>query len=60
MLNDTLEKYGYEEWKSTFYHISSTAKYPERFKLLECAKKIEKTKQFNFAKNTPYTSTSKR
>lgn len=44
MLNDTLEKYGYEEWKSTFYHISSTAKYPERFKLLECAKKIEKTK----------------
>ena len=44
ILNDTLERYGYEEWKSTFHHISSSAKYPERFKLFECAEKIQKKK----------------
>ncbi len=41
-INEALKKYGYTPWVSRFHHVSSSARYPERFHLLPTAQKIQK------------------
>lgn len=43
-INETLKNFGYTPWVSKYHHISSGAKYSERFQLLPTAKKINKRK----------------